>query len=199
MPELTTGKNVLFLPPKEQNQYIKGTVTTKASTPRSYYIWSQGKTYCCKCQHIQTIHSEIAVSQDHWQPQIPVSQDHQQPQIPVSQDHQQPQILVSQDHCHKKVHVSQDHHHKQIAVSQGHHTASTSQDHQPVITGPSSNITIDQLLQYLVAINGHNTAQQPPENPKHTSNPKQHQAVQPVNYHPQVPVQLLQTALQKKK
>ena len=52
------------------------------------------------------------------------------------------------------------HCHKQIAVSQDHHGAPTSQDHQPVITGPSSNITIDQLLQYLVAINGHNTTQQ---------------------------------------
>ena len=36
--ELNTGQNVLFLSPKEQNQYIKGTVTAKASTPRSYYI-----------------------------------------------------------------------------------------------------------------------------------------------------------------
>ena len=60
----------------------------------------------------------------------------------------------------KKVHVLQDHHHKQTAVSQDHHRVPASKDHQPVITGPSSNIKIDQLLQYLVAINGHNTPQQ---------------------------------------
>ena len=43
-PEVIPGQKGLFLSPKEQNQYIKGTVTTKASTPRSYYIKSQGKT-----------------------------------------------------------------------------------------------------------------------------------------------------------
>ena len=103
LPELTTGQKVLFLSPKEQNQYIKGTITTKAPTPRSYYIQSQGKTYCHTCQHIHTMHNEIHVLQDHQQPQIPVSQDHQQPLIHVSQDHQQPQIPVSQDHYHKKI------------------------------------------------------------------------------------------------
>ena len=106
LPELTTGQKVLFLSPKEQNQYIEGAVTAKASTPRSYYKESQGKTYHHTCQHIHTMHNEIPVSHDHQQPQIPVSQDHHQPLIHVSQDHQQPQIPVSQDHCHKKVHVS---------------------------------------------------------------------------------------------
>ena len=38
LPELLPGQKVLFLSPKEQNQYIKGTITTKASIPRSYYI-----------------------------------------------------------------------------------------------------------------------------------------------------------------
>ena len=36
--ELIPGQKVLFLSPKEQNQYIEGTITTKASTPKSYYI-----------------------------------------------------------------------------------------------------------------------------------------------------------------
>ena len=42
--ELEPGQKVLFLSPREENQYIKGTITTKAATPRSYYIECQGKT-----------------------------------------------------------------------------------------------------------------------------------------------------------
>ena len=68
---------------------------------------------------------------------------------------------------------------------------------QPVITGTSSNTTTDQLLQYLVAINGHNTIQQPLEIQNIPANPAT-QASQPVNYYQQVPVQLPQAALQKK-
>ena len=57
----------------------------------------------------------------------------------------------------------QDHHHKKTAVSHNHHSVPISQDNQPVITGPSLSNTTDQLLQYLAAINGHNTVQQPLE------------------------------------
>ena len=90
--ELEPGQKVLFLSPREDNQYIKGTITTKASTLRSYYIEYQGKTYCHTRQHICIINTEITVSQEH-QPGI----------VQVSQDHQQ-----SQHHSDK--HVSQDHH-----------------------------------------------------------------------------------------
>ena len=50
--ELKPGQKILFLSPKEESQYIKGTITTKAATPRSYYIQCQGKTYHCTCQQI---------------------------------------------------------------------------------------------------------------------------------------------------
>ena len=46
LPELKPGQKILFLSPKDENQYIEGTVTSKASTPRSYYLASQGKQYC---------------------------------------------------------------------------------------------------------------------------------------------------------
>ena len=65
LPEEEPVQKVLFLSPREENQYIIGTITTKASTPRSYYKEYQGKTYHCTCQHICTINTEIPVSQDH--------------------------------------------------------------------------------------------------------------------------------------
>ena len=33
LPELKPGQKILFLSPKDENQYIEGTVTSKASTP----------------------------------------------------------------------------------------------------------------------------------------------------------------------
>ena len=41
--ELKPGQKLLFLNPREENQYIEGTITTKAATPRSYYKECQGK------------------------------------------------------------------------------------------------------------------------------------------------------------
>ena len=102
--ELEPGQKILFLSPREENQYIEGTITTKAATPRSYYIECQGKTYHCTHQHIHTINVEN-----------PVSQDHQQETVPVSQDHQQSQH-------HRDKHVSQDHHRS--------HRVTVLQDHQ---------------------------------------------------------------------
>ena len=210
LPELTPGQKVLFLSHKQQNQCIEGTVTTKASTPRSYFAESQGKTYCHTCQHICTINIDIPDSQDHQQEHIPVSEDHHQEIVPISQDQQQSHhhknIPVSQDHCHNNVPVSQDHCHKNIPVPQDNHhnnvpvsqdphikNVPISQDHQlrytqrksvkPAskrhhhhstgsnqqldmsvsnpITAPQSETTTDQILQYLVAINGHNAIQPP--------------------------------------
>ena len=102
--ELEPGQKILFLSPREENQYIEGTITTKAATSRSYYIECQGKTYHRTCQHIHTINIEN-----------PVSRDHQHETVPVSQDHQQSQH-------HRDKHVSQDHHHS--------HRVTISQDHQ---------------------------------------------------------------------
>ena len=204
----TPGQKVLFLSPKQQNQYIKTTVT-----PRSYYVESQGKTYHHTCQHLCTINTDIPVSQDHQQfipvPQdhcqgivplsqdhrssnIPVSQDHHSSNIPVSQGHHSSNLQVSQDHCSSYIPVSLDHHCTNIPISQDHHcnNISASQDHQrynhksikPASTQyhhqnkgskqqpdisvnptarPQSETTTDQLLKYLVAINGHSTIQLP--------------------------------------
>ena len=102
--ELEPGQKILFLSPREENQYIEGTITTKAATPRSYYIECQGKTYRCTHQHICTINVENPVSQDHHQETVPVSQDQQQGQY------------------HRDKHGSQDHHHS--------HRVTVLQDHQ---------------------------------------------------------------------
>ena len=101
--ELEPEQKLLFLSPREKKQYIEGTITTKAATPRSYYIQCQGKIYCRTYQHICTINIKN-----------PVSQDHQQELVQVSQDHQQ-----SQNHNDK--HVSQEHHHShRVPVLQDH-------------------------------------------------------------------------------
>ena len=121
--ELEQGQKILFLSPREENQYIEGTITTKAATPRSYYIECQGKTYCHTCQHICTINIENPVSQDH----------HHSHRGTVLHDHQQ-----------------------------------RYRDKQPktLITGPPQlPNSMDQLLQYLAAINGHSNMQLAQINP----------------------------------
>ena len=60
LPELKPGQQVFFLSPTEQNQYIERTVTTKAATPRSYYLEAQCKTYHHTCQQICIINAPIA-------------------------------------------------------------------------------------------------------------------------------------------
>ena len=141
--ELEPGQKILFLSPREENQYIEGTITTKAATPRSYYIECQGKTYCHTCQHICTINVEN-----------PVSRDHQQETVPVSQDHQQSQH-------HRDKHVSQDHHHShRVTVSQDHQQRYRDKQSKKLITRPPQPPnSVDQLLQYLAAINGHSNMQ----------------------------------------
>ena len=117
--ELEPGQKILFLSPREENQYIEGTITTKAATPRSYYIECQGKTYHHTHQQICTINIEN-----------PVSQDHQQETVPVSQDHHQSQH-------HRDKHVSQDHHHShRVTVSQDHQQRYRDKQPKKLITGP---------------------------------------------------------------
>ena len=141
--ELEPGQKILFLSPREENQCIEGTITTKAATPRSYYIECQGKTYCCTRQHKCTINIEN-----------PVSQDHQQETVPVSQDQQQSQH-------HRDKHGSQDHHHShRVTVSQDHQQRYRDKQPKKVITRPPQPPnSVDQLLQYLAAINGHSNMQ----------------------------------------
>ena len=55
LPDITPGQKVLFLSPAEPHQYIEGTITSHASTPKSYIIESQGRSYCCNCQHIHPL------------------------------------------------------------------------------------------------------------------------------------------------
>ena len=59
LPDLSQGQEVLFFSPADPNQYIEGTVLAKAPQPRSYLLESQGKTYCCTCQHIHSLSSTI--------------------------------------------------------------------------------------------------------------------------------------------
>ena len=66
LPELKPGQKIPFLSPKDENQYIEGTVTSKASIPRSYYLESQGKKYRHTRQHIHAL--DINALQDHQQP-----------------------------------------------------------------------------------------------------------------------------------
>ena len=95
LPELKPGQKILFLSPNDENQYIQGTVTSKASTSRSYYLESQGKQYHCTRQHIHPI--DINALQDHQQT---VLQDHQRDKQLVSQNHQSTKQPGLQDHQH---------------------------------------------------------------------------------------------------
>ena len=140
---LYQDRKFLFLSPREENQYIECTITTKAATPRSYYIECQGKTYHHTRQHICSINVEN-----------PVSRDHQKETVPVSQDHQQ-------NHHHRDKHVSQDHHHNhRVTVSPDHQQRYRDKQPKKLITRPPQPPnSVDQLLQYLAAINGHSNMQ----------------------------------------
>ena len=59
LPDITPGQKILFLSPAEPHQYIEGTITSHASTPRSYIIESQGRSYHCNCQHIRPLNPII--------------------------------------------------------------------------------------------------------------------------------------------
>ena len=164
LPELKPGQKILFLSPKDENQYIEGTVTTKASTPRSYYIESQGKQYCCTRQHIRAI--DINASQDQQQP---VLQDHQGDQQPVSQDHQSTKQSVLQDNQHTtKKDTLQDHQPKDRALQdhQSRHTHRKIPSNRSTSTTEIQSSTVDQLLQYLIAVNGHGNLQTPNTRPE---------------------------------
>ena len=56
LPELHPGQPVLFLSPADVNTYIEGTITGPSTTPHSYIIEAQGRTYCNNRQHIRPIH-----------------------------------------------------------------------------------------------------------------------------------------------
>ena len=56
LPELHPGQAVLFLSPADVNAYTESTITGPSTTPRSYIIEAQGRTYCHNRQHIRPIH-----------------------------------------------------------------------------------------------------------------------------------------------
>ena len=141
-PELKPGQKILFLSPKDENQYIEGTVTSKASTPRSYYLEYQGKQYHHTRQHICAL--DINASQDQQQP---VLQDHQHTtKNDTLQDHQ-PRHRALQDHQSR---------HKHRKVPSNRSTSTTE----------IQSSTLDQLLQYLIAVNGHGNFQMPNTRPE---------------------------------
>ena len=55
LPELNPGQAVLFLNPADTNIYIEGTMTGPSTTPRSYNIEAQGRTYCHNREHMRPI------------------------------------------------------------------------------------------------------------------------------------------------
>ena len=59
LPDLILGQEVSFFSPSDPYQHLEGTITSKASTPRSCIIESQGKTYHHTCQHICPLHTPI--------------------------------------------------------------------------------------------------------------------------------------------
>ena len=153
LPELKPSQKILFLSPKDENQYIEGTVTSKASTPRSYYLESQCKQYRHTRQHICAI--DINASQDHQQS---VLQDHQSTKQPALQDNQhttkndtlqdhQPRHRALQDHQSR---------HKHRKVPSNRSTSKTE----------IQSLTVDQLLQYIIAVNGHGNLQTPNTRPE---------------------------------
>ena len=55
LPELHAGQAVLFLSPADTNIYIEGTITGPSTTPRSYNIEAQGRTYSRNREHIRPL------------------------------------------------------------------------------------------------------------------------------------------------
>ena len=58
LPELHPGQPVLFLSPADVNAYIEGTITGPSTTPHSYMIEAQGRTYHCNRQHIRPTYTD---------------------------------------------------------------------------------------------------------------------------------------------
>ena len=50
------NQSSFFLSPADVNAYIEGTITGPSTTPCSYIIEAQGRTYHCNRQHIRPIH-----------------------------------------------------------------------------------------------------------------------------------------------
>ena len=82
LPELYPGQAVLFLSPADTNIYIEGTITGPSTTPCSYTIEAQGRTYCHNREHIQPLNIG--------NPTIPRPSAHQENPIPGPSTQQSP-------------------------------------------------------------------------------------------------------------
>ena len=58
LPDLSPSQDILFLSPVDQMSYLKGTIVSRASTPRSYIIEAQGCRYRHNRQHIKPINTD---------------------------------------------------------------------------------------------------------------------------------------------
>ena len=84
LPELYPGQAVLFLSPADTNIYVEGTITGPSTTPRSYNIEAQGRTYRCNREHIQPINIDNpTISRPSAHQETPISGP-SPPQSPIS-------------------------------------------------------------------------------------------------------------------
>ena len=82
--ELHPGQAVLFLNPADTNIYIEGTITGPSTTPHSYTIEAQGRTYHHNREHIQPINIDNpAISRPSAHQENPISGPSPQ-QSPIS-------------------------------------------------------------------------------------------------------------------
>ena len=85
LPDIIPGQEVLFFSSPDPHQYIEGTITSCASAPRSYIIESQGRNYCCNCQHICPLHTPIPRPSTVEQPNVHTNSSILGPSVTVEQ------------------------------------------------------------------------------------------------------------------
>ena len=84
LPDLYPGQAVLFLSPADTNIYIEGTITGPSTTPHSYNIEAQGRTYRCNREHIHPLNiDKPTISRPSAHQEIPISGP-SPPQSPIS-------------------------------------------------------------------------------------------------------------------
>ena len=104
-PDLHPGQPVLFLSPADINSSIEGTITGPSTTPCSYMIGAQGRTYCHNRHQIHPIHTDTTPFPRPSVHQGNPFQDHQNSKTLSVQNLPATKIALLQDHL-------QEHHHK---------------------------------------------------------------------------------------
>ena len=77
-------KQSFFLSPADVNAYIKDTITGPPTTPQSYIIEVQSRTYSHNRQHFRSIHRDTAPIPRHQHIKVTPFQDHQYKHSPIS-------------------------------------------------------------------------------------------------------------------